>query len=180
MTGARERDFFDRARAWAAVVMIAAAAAAIVGSTLDWVTISVRPELREDVSFGANQEQVEAPQVTRPFTGLEAHDGWWSLAGGVVLLLAALALLLTGRGSMGWVGMLGSVVVGAVAIADYRGIGDLSSSISVRMDIVGGAEPAAGITLVVAGAIGGLVGSVAGIAASPHRAGVGSEGGNNR
>ena len=163
-------DFFDRARRWAVAVMLAAGVAAIVGSSLEWVTITARPELRAGTRFGNDDAGVEEPRVTEPFTGLEANDGWWSLAGGVVLLVSAILLLARRTSLWGWIGLLGAVVVGAIAIADYRGIGDLSSSISHRLDIVGGAEPGVGITLVVAAALAGLVGSVAGIAASPSRA----------
>ena len=163
-----QNDFFDRARAWAVAVMALAGLAAIAGSSLDWVTITVRPELREGANFGDDVE-LRDPSVSEPFTGLEAGDGWWSLAGGVVLVIAAVLLFVRKRALWGWVGLLGAIVVGAIGVADYRGIGDLSSSLSHRLNIVGGAEPAVGITLVVAGALAGLLGSVAGIAASPHR-----------
>jgi LPXTG-motif cell wall-anchored protein len=148
--------------------MLAAGVAAIIGSALDWVTITARPELQPGARF-EDEAALEEPRVTRPFTGLEARDGWWSLAGGVVLAVAAVVLLVRKRAAWGWLGIVGAVIVGAVAIADYRGIGDLSSSISHRMDIVGGAEPGIGLTLAVAAAIVGLVASVAGIAASPRR-----------
>ena len=161
-------DFFDRARSWAAALMAVAGLVAIAGSVLDWVTITTLPELREGARFGDDVELKE-PTASEPFTGLEAGDGWWSLAGGVVLVVAAVLLLVRKRAMWGWVGLLGAVVVGAIGVADYRGIGDLSSSLSHRLNIVGGAEPALGITLVVAAAFAGLLGSVAGIAASPHR-----------
>jgi LPXTG-motif cell wall-anchored protein len=106
--------------------------------------------------------------VSRPFTGLEAGDGWWSVGGGAILVLAAALLYVRRRAVWGWAGLLGSILIGSVGIADYRGIGDLSSSISHRMDIVGQAAPALGLTLVVAAAIVGVVASVAGIAASPR------------
>ena len=163
-----QADFFDRARAWAAVLMAVAGVAAIGGSAMDWVTITMRPELRQGARFGGDVELRE-PRVSEPFTGLEAGDGWWSLAGGVVLVVAAALLLVRKRAVWGWLGLLGAVLVGAIGVADYRGIGDLSSSLSHRLNIVGGAEPAVGITLVVGAAIAGLLGSVAGIAASPHR-----------
>jgi LPXTG-motif cell wall-anchored protein len=162
------RDFFDKARAWAVALMLAAGLACIVGSLLDWVTITARPELQEGAAFPGADNQPEAPRVTRPFTGIEAGDGWWSLAGGVVLVAAAALVYVRRRAGWGWLGVLAAVVIGAVTIADYRGIGDLSSSISHRMNIVGGAEPAIGLTLAVAGAIAGVIGSVAAIAASPR------------
>jgi LPXTG-motif cell wall-anchored protein len=168
MVAAPTRDYFDRARAWAVAVMLAAGAAAVIGSMLEWVTITVRPELQPGTRFDAT-EALEEPEVSEPYTGLEARDGWWSLAGGVVLVIAGIALSVRRRAAWGWLGLLGAVTIGAVAIADYRGIGDLSSSISHRLDVVGGAEPGVGLTLVVAAGIAGLIGSVAGIAASPHR-----------
>jgi hypothetical protein len=162
------RDFFDVARAWASAVMLAAGAAAIVGSTLDWVSITLRPELRPGTTFQGEANRPESPRITKPFSGLEARDGWWSLAGGVALAGAGVLLFVRGRAAWAWVGVLGSVLIGSIAMADYRGIGDLSSSISHRMDIVGAAEPGLGLTLVVGAAIAGLVASVAGIAASPR------------
>ncbi|MFN2490755.1 MAG: hypothetical protein ABR529_13685 [Actinomycetota bacterium] len=168
MTAARSKDFFDWVRVWAVAVMLAAGVAAIVGSALEWVTITVRPELRQDTLFDAGNEP-EEPEMTKPFTGLAARDGWWSLAGGVILIAAALLLLVRQRARWGWLGVIGAVLIGAVAIADYRGIGNLSSNISRRLNIVGEAEPGIGLTLVVAAALIGLIGSVAGIAASPPR-----------
>jgi hypothetical protein len=167
MRRAPERDFFDVARAWAGALMLAAGVAAVIGSTLDWVTISIRPELQPGADFGTD-EALEEPEVTEPFTGLEARDGWWTLLGGALLVVAGAGIIVRKRSGWGWLGMLAAILVGAVGIADYRGMGDLASSISQRMDIVGGAEPGFGLLLVVAGALAGLIGSVAGIAASPR------------
>ena len=166
MRGERPFDYFDRARAWAVVVMVVAGLLAITGSALEWVTIGLRPELRSGTRFD-DETALDEPRVSEPFTGLEAGDGWWSLSGGIVLVLAAALLWLRRRSVWGWLGLLGSVVIGAIAVADYRGIGDLSSSLSHRLNIVGEAEPAIGITLVVAAALAGLLGSATGIAASP-------------
>jgi LPXTG-motif cell wall-anchored protein len=168
MVAAPTRDFFDRARGWAVAVMLAAGAAAVIGSMLEWVTITVRPELQPGSRF-EDAERVVEPEISEPYTGLEARDGWWSLAGGIVLMIAGVALSTRKRAAWGWLGVLGAMTIGAVAIADYRGIGNLSSSISHRLDIVGGAEPGVGLTLVVAAGIAGLIGSAAGIAASPRR-----------
>jgi LPXTG-motif cell wall-anchored protein len=161
------RSFFDVARGWASAVMLAAGAAAIIGSTLDWVTITVRPELQPGATFEGDANRPEAPEVSRPFTGLEANDGWWAVVGGAILVVAGVLLYVRRRAVWGWVGLLGSVLIGSVGIADYRGIGNLSSAISHRMDIVGQAAPALGLTLVVAAGIVGVVASVAGIASSP-------------
>lgn len=138
--------------------MFAGGAAAIIGSLLDWVTITPPPRLPA--------AEVENAQ---PFTGIEATDGWWVIAGGVVLIAAAFLVVLRRRSGWAWLAFLASVVIGSIAIADYRGIGDLESALSQRMDVVGDAEPALGITLVAAGALVGLISSVAAVAATPRR-----------
>jgi hypothetical protein len=163
------RDIFEKARLWAVTLMMAAGLVAIVGSTLDWVTITPPPRNPEGIDFG--NEDFEPSKVSVPFSGLEAGDGWWTLGAGVVLVTCGLLLFGTRRGGWAWLGLPASIVLGAVAIADYRGIGDLSSSISQRMDVVGRADPAAGIILVVGAALAGLIGSVVGITASPQRHG---------
>lgn len=157
--------YFDRARSVAAAALLAAGGTAIVGAVLDWVTITPPPGLRSDADFGG--ATVPEPAVTAPFTGIEAGDGWWVVGGGVAMLAAAVLLVVRKRSAYGWLGLLASVVIGSIAFADFRGIGDLSSSLSQRMDIVGAARPAVGIMLVAASALVGLVASAAGIAASP-------------
>jgi hypothetical protein len=167
MGAASQRDVFDRARSWAAAIMLAAAAAAIVGSMLDWVTISAPSGLRRDLGFG--RDVFDEQRISEPFTGLEARDGWWTLGAGAVLAIAAVLLLITKQGRYAWLGFLAAMVIGAVAFADYRSIGEISSSLSHRMDIRGEATPAIGIVLVSGAALAGLLGSVTGITASPHR-----------
>lgn len=159
-------DYFERARAWAGTGLMLAGGLAIIGSMLDWITITARPGLLPGADFGT--EEVEAPEVTEPFTGLEAGDGWIVLLAGIVLFAMAVLLVTRRRGLYAWLAFLASVAIGSVAIADYRGVGDLGSSISRRMDIVGEAEPAIGLILVAISAGLGLISSVAGIAASPR------------
>ena len=168
MDNAGGHNFFDVARKWAVAVMLAAGCAAILGSMLDWVTISARPALVEGSTFEGAENQPRQPKVTQPFSGIDAGDGWWTLAGGAGLAGSGLALLLRRRALRGWTGILSSIVIGAVAIADFRGVGDLTSAIARRMDIVGRADPGLGLTLVAAAALAGMIGSVAGIAASPR------------
>lgn len=160
-------DFFDKVRSFAAAVILAAAAAATLGTVLDWVRITERPNLAPDADFG--DVAVETPTQTEPFNGLEARDGWWVLAAAAVLVVAATLLVLRRKSVYGWLAFFASILMGSIAVADYRGIGDLSSSISQRMQIVGEAEAGIGLTLVAAAALIGLVGSLAAVAASPRR-----------
>lgn len=168
-------DFFDRVRAVVVAVMLAAGAALIVGSVIDWVTIAEAPALVEGFDFGESNDLVEEPEVSQPFTGLETTYGTYSLASGIALVLAALMLFLRRRGKWAWLGFAASMVSGGLAIAAYRGIADTASPLYEQLDIVGRAEPALGLTLVAAGAIVGLVSSAAGVAATPNRAGEAEE-----
>jgi hypothetical protein len=166
---AEQRDFFEVARRWAALTLVAAGILAAVGAMLDWVTITVRPSLSENIDFGTQREGIEAPQRTEPFTGLEAGEGYYVLGAGAIQVAAGALLLLRRRARYAWIGLLAAVVVGAIAFADFRGIGDLSSSISRRMEIVGRARPALGLTMVAGAAFLGVLGAAGGIAASPSR-----------
>ncbi|MFN2389267.1 MAG: hypothetical protein ABR575_06640 [Actinomycetota bacterium] len=160
-------DLFARARIVASAGQMLAGALAIAGVFLDWVRITARPELAPGADFG--DAAVEAPRITEPFNGLDVGaDGWWVLAGGVILILSSLLVLARARG--GWYGFIAAMVVGAVAFADYRGIDEVSSSIGRRMDIVGGAAPGIGLTAISIAGVVGVVASVAAIAASPRTA----------
>ena len=160
-------DFFDRARRFAVAMLLLAGVAAIAGSSLDWVTITAPPPIHPQADFGANQVALEQPR-TRPFSGLEAGDGYWVLGGGIVIVIAAGMLLIRPRGRWALLAFLASLIIGAIAFADYRGVGDVSSSILTRMDI-GSARPGVGLTLVAAAGFLGIVGSAAAIAATPPR-----------
>jgi hypothetical protein len=148
--------FLDRARGASAAGLVAAGTAGILGSLLDWVTITA-----------PSTEQGRA-EVTLPFNGIEATDGWWVIGLAVILILMAIMLTVRRRSFYAWLAFVASIVMGGIAIADYRGIGELSSSISQRMDIVGDADPAIGITLVAASALIGVIASLVGVAATPR------------
>jgi hypothetical protein len=160
-------DFFDKARSLAAATLVASGVAAIIGSLLSWVTIEPPPGIDPNTDFG--DAAIERVRVTEPFTGVEAGDGRWVVAAGGIMVVAAILLVWRRRGLYAWISLLASVFIGAIAFADYRGIGDLSSALSRRMDIVGQARPAIGITLVATAAVVGLLASAAGIAATPYR-----------
>lgn len=135
--------------------MMAAGAAAIVGSLLDWVTIS------EPAGF--------VGEASEPFTGIEAGDGWYVVVAGSVLVVMSLLLTLRRKSFYGWLGFIDSIVLGVIAIADYRGVTDFASDIARRMDIVGDPDPGVGLVLVAVAALLGVVFSLAGVAASPAR-----------
>jgi hypothetical protein len=165
----RARDVFDTARLWSVALLVVGGSLAMAGSALDWVDIVVQPEIQSDIDFGANQPEVQEPEVSRPFTGLEAGDGWFVMGAGAIMVVSAALLWITRSGRFAWLGFLTAVVIGAIAFTDYRGVGDFTSSISQRMNLVGKVVPALGLTLVAAAALIGLVGSVVGIAATPRQ-----------
>lgn len=168
MSEAREpADFFDRARRAAVAFLLVAGALAIVGSVLNWVSIS-RPPLVESADFGANNDKV-VEEASEPFTGTDAAYGYYSLAGGVIVVLGALLLQARRRGKYAVVSFVASILIGAIALVAYRQISDRTSALYLRMDIEGVARPALGLTLVAAAAIIGLLASVAGVAATPYR-----------
>jgi hypothetical protein len=150
-------DYFDRARRVAILLLVLAAGVAIVGSFLDWIVITELPP-EPEAGFG--------DQRTVPYAGVDARDGWIVIGAAVVVLLAAIGLASKRR--TGWIAFIGSIVMGAVAFSAYREVGNLSSSISRRMDIVGDPEPAIGVTLVAVGGVAALLGSVLAMIASPR------------
>jgi hypothetical protein len=157
-------DYFDRARGLAASICLAAAAVAIIGASLPWVTI--RPAL------GALPGVRNASQ---PFTGLEARDGWYVVAAAVVIAAAAVISVATRRRGYVWLAILASMLIGAIAIADLRAIEDATSGISRRMDIIGDADPSVGLWLVAAAGMIGLLGSVGLLTATPKPRASGTE-----
>jgi hypothetical protein len=162
-------DFFDRVRAVAVVVMVAAGAAIAVGSFLDWVSLTDVPDRTEGADFGSEEDFEGEEQRSEPVSGTETSYGLNALIAGLVLLGSAPVLLGRRRGKWAWLGFLASVVAGGLAIAAYRAIADESSSLYRELDLVGRARPGLGLTLVAAGAIAGLLASVGGVIATPYR-----------
>jgi hypothetical protein len=148
-------NYFDKARTVAAAFLIAAGASVILGAFLDWVSVTP-PEV---------VPASEAPKV-EPFSGVETTDGWIVIVSGAILIVCG---IITGvrRSSISALVAFGTaVVIGAVGIADYRGIDDLFYR---EMNRVGEPVPAVGIMLVVGGAIVGLLSAAMAMAASPRR-----------
>jgi hypothetical protein len=149
------RDFFERALMWAATGLFIAGALLATGSFLDWVSIEQLPDV------------IPANQAARadPFNGLEVGDGYWTLIAGGVLAVCAVLLVLRGSGTSARVAFVASIVGGAVAISDYRAIDRLFEEVE---GIGVGITPGLGLTLASAGALLGLISSVAAIAATPR------------
>lgn len=164
-----QRDFFDRARAVAVAVMIAAGVAIMIGSFLEWVSLSDVPDRVEDADFGAGEDFEDEQQRTEPVSGTETPYGINALVAGAVLIAAALVLLGRRRGKWAWLGFLAAVIAGGLTITAYRGIADTSSPLYQELDLVGRARPGFGLTLVATGAIAGLVAAVGGVIATPYR-----------
>ncbi|MDQ4143559.1 MAG: hypothetical protein M3198_07425 [Actinomycetota bacterium] len=156
-------DFFDKARIWAGVIVLLAGLAAVVGSVVDWVTVTPPPDPPPGVDF--EEETFAADESSDPFNGLEAKDGWVTLAAGGVEMIAGLLLIMRRRG--GWLGVLATVPMGAIAISIYQQLGSPTSELMERTQTVGDADPGLGLTLIAGAAMAGLIASVIGLAATP-------------
>ncbi len=146
-------DTFDRARSIAAAFLVAAGAAVIVGTVLDWVTIEPPLLIPAD--------QIEA---TEPFTGLETKSAPYLLLGAGAVILLALLLVVRGKSVYAWLAFLASIGIGAIGFQNYRGIEELFYE---QMQRVGDPDPALGLMLVAAGGVVGVIAGAAGIAAVP-------------
>lgn len=155
MSDVQTPDYFDKARSVAAAVMVAAAMAAVIGSLLDWVSIEPPPIV-----------PIEQEHKLEPFTGLDVNDGWVTAVAGI-FVMAFTALLVTRRRAF-WAGLafIASMVIGAVAVADYRGIRQIAYD---EMDRIGEVRPGVGLTLVAAAGFIGLIAAAAAVAATPRR-----------
>lgn len=155
-------DFFDRARIWAGVVVLLAGLVAVVGSVVDWVTVTPPPEPPAGVDFG--NEDFTTDESSEPFNGLEAGDGWVTLIAGGAEMAAGLLLITRRRGA--WLGVLATIPMGAVAISVYRQLTP-TSELMERTETVGDADPGIGLALIAGAALVGLIASVLGLAATP-------------
>lgn len=154
---ARAITYFDKARAFASALMIAAGTASILGAALEWVTITPPPTV-PDAELAK----------TQPYSGLEAGDGWWVVALSIVLIAAGIALAASKSRTFARMGFVVAIIMGGIAIADVRSVGEFDSAISQKMDIVGDPDPAFGVKLVAVGAVLAFIGAAIGLAASPR------------
>jgi hypothetical protein len=159
------RDFFDRARSFSAVALVVMGTFAIIGCFLDWVTFSL------DEPAGTTTRQ----SPSSPIAGTKVSDWKVVFAGGVVVIVCAALLVIRKRGLYAWICFIASIIIGAIAVADYRGLGDPTSGFlrglerTLHTTIQGQAHPALGLTMIAVAGVGGLIASVIGIAATPHR-----------
>jgi hypothetical protein len=158
-------DFFDRARVAAASALVVMGALAIVGCFLKWVTFSL------DEPGGTTTSQ----SPTAPIAGTKVSDWKVVLVAGALVVVCAFLLAIRKRSLYAWICFLASIVIGAIAVADYRGLGDPTSGFlrglerALHTTVQGKAQPGIGLTLVAIAGVGGLIASVVGIAATPHR-----------
>jgi hypothetical protein len=159
------QDYFDRARAFAATGLLVAGALAVVGCFLTWVSFSL------DEPAGTQTRQ----DASAPIAGTKVSDWKVVFVAGILVIVCAILLMIRKRSLYAWICFLASMVIGAIAIADYRGLGDPTSGFlrglehALNTTVQGKAQPAIGLTLVAISGVGGLIASVVGIAASPHR-----------
>ncbi len=154
MSDAGTRDYFDTARSYAAAVLVAAGAAAILGSFLDWVTIEPPEVVPVD----------QLPKL-EPFNGVEANDGLLIIGAAVFVIICAALLIVRRRALWAWGAFLGSMMIGGIGVADYRGIEQIFFD---EMDRIGDPAPALGLSLVAAAGFIGLIAAAAGVAATPR------------
>lgn len=149
-----ERDFFDTARAAVSGGLFLAGALAIIASLLDWVRFTLDPGITS-----VNRD------ASPPISGLDVgHDGTVVLIAGLVILACAFLLVLRGRAGYAGLALVASIVIGAIAISDYKGVADLAPNVRVGQPGVG-----LGLVLAVAAGLLGVLAAVAGIAATPRR-----------
>ena len=143
------RDIFDKARSVSAAFLVAAGAAVLLGTALDWVTIMPPPII-----------PIEQEPALEPFTGLETKSAPYLIIGAGAVILLALLIVARKKTIYAWGAFLVSIGIGAIAFQNYRGIDEL---FYVQMERIGDPAPALGLTLVAAG---GVVGVIAGAAAA--------------
>jgi hypothetical protein len=132
---------------------VAAGAAAIIGTMLDWVTIEP-PAL------------IPSRQASRaePFSGWETTHGPYIVIAAALVIVFALLLIVRRRSLYAWGAFIASMLVGGIAIANYRGLDQLFYD---QMRRIGDPTPALGLTLVAGAGIVGVLAAAAAIAATP-------------
>ena len=158
------QDYFDRARLFAAFALVVTGTLAIAGCFLTWITFSL------DEPAGISTDQT----ASAPISGTKVSDWKVVLVAGLIVVVCAVLLAFRQRSLYGWLCFIASIVIGGVAVADYRGLGDPTSGFlrgleeSLHTTVQGDAEPGIGLTLIAIAGVGGLIASVVAIAATPN------------
>lgn len=170
MRAATPSDVFDKARRFAAAGIVLAGLCAIAGSFLDWAVITER-QVAENVDFGEETDEIE-PGQGEAFAGVEDRDGRLTLVGGIGLIVAAVALVLRKRTTFAWLAFWVSLAIGGIAFADYRTVSQNEAGaprgILLRHEVGAEANPGAGLTMVAAAGMLGIISAVGGVAATPR------------
>ena len=169
MRSAMPSDFFDKARRFAAAGIVFAGFCAIAGSFLDWAVITQR-QVAPNVDFGEETDELE-PGQGEPIKGIDDRDGRLTLIGGIGLIVAAIALLVRKKTGTAWIAFWISLAIGGIAFADYRTVSEnkeAPSGILLRHEVGVEASPGAGLTLIAAAGMLGVISSVGGVAATPR------------
>lgn len=153
MSARETRDTFDRARTMSAAFLVAAGAAVILGTVLDWVTVEQPPVLPVD--------QIDNAQ---PFSGLETKSAPFLLIAAGAVILLALLLVARRKAIYAWGAFLATIVIGAIAFQNFRGVNELFYE---QMNGVGEPDPALGLMLVAAGGVVGLIAAAGAISSIP-------------
>ncbi|HYN37263.1 MAG TPA: hypothetical protein VEV82_09855 [Actinomycetota bacterium] len=157
-------DFFTKARVWAGSIVLLAGLCAIVGSAVDWVTVTPPPKPPPGVDF--EDRPFGSDDSSDSFSGLEVRDGWVTLISGAALMTGGMLLIMRRRG--GWLAVFASIPIGAVTLSAYRAIDSPTSGLLERTETVGDVDPGLGLTLLAGAALVGLIAGVIGLAATPN------------
>ena len=151
-------------RVVAGAVLLLVGVLGVVGSVVDWVTITPPGTPPPGVDF---EGQPFAPdESTEPFNGLEAGDGYVTLVASGLILAGGLLLVLGRRG--GGLAFVASVLMGAIAFSAYNGTSSPGSTLMERTGTVGDPDPGLGPLLLGIAAIAGLIAAALAVAATPR------------
>lgn len=157
-------DFTTKVRVVAGAVLLIVGVLGVVGSVVDWVTITPPGSPPPGVDFEG--DPFIPNESTEPFNGLEAGDGYVTLVASGLILAAGFLLVIGRKG--GGLGFVSSMLLGAVAISAYRGTSSPGSVLMERTDTAGDPDPALGPLLLGIAAVTGLVAAALAVAATPR------------
>ena len=171
MQGAPGIDFTTKLRIVAGAVLLIVGVLGVVGSVVDWVTITPPGSPPPGVDFEG--DPFVPDESTDPFNGLEARDGYVTLVASGLILAAGFLLVIGRKG--GGLAFVSSILLGAVAFSAYEGTSSPGSALMERTDTVGDPDPGLGPLLLGIAAVAGLIAAALAVAATPRDAVVDEE-----